>query len=244
MKKLTLSIAICTLFLATSVQAQWSSKNRIKGNGNITSEKRITKEYDEISVAGFFDVDLVSGKEGTITIEGEQNLLQYVKVEVKDNTLKIYTENNKNLSTSSGKTIRITVPFESISAVALAGSGDINSKKTIKSEKFKAKLAGSGDINLNIDATTAEVVLSGSGDIVISGTTSSVSNQLSGSGDVDTSKLKAKTANATLSGSGDMILSCSESINAKISGSGNIKYSGNPEKKDTKVSGSGKISKV
>nr|WP_315203196.1 head GIN domain-containing protein [uncultured Flavobacterium sp.] len=219
-----------------------AQSNRIKGNGKIVTEKRSTAGYDEISVSGFFDVILVSGKEGKITIKGEENLLAYVKVEVKDNVLKIYTEKNINISTKED--IVLTVPFEKISAVSLSGSGDVKSKNTIVATNFKAKLSGSGDLTLDVKSTDFEANLSGSGDVVVTGNTDSFTSKTSGSGDVDAVNLIAKKANLTVSGSGDMKVNCSDSLYARVSGSGDIAYKGNPQSKDTKVSGSGDISKI
>jgi hypothetical protein len=59
------------------------------------------------------------------------------------------------MSSSSGKAIMVTVPFENISDVTLAGSGSIIGKSTIKVDRFNTKLSGSGDIVLTIDATDA-----------------------------------------------------------------------------------------
>ena len=78
-------------------QLQMHNGQRIKGNGKVITEKRTTAGYDEINVSGFFDVVLVSGNEGAITIQGEENLLPYIKVEVEGNVLKIYTEKNVNI---------------------------------------------------------------------------------------------------------------------------------------------------
>ena len=241
MKKTIQLIVLCTLFLTTMANAQWSNK-RIKGNGKVITEKRTTAGYDEINVSGFFDVVLVSGKEGAISIQGEANLLQYVKVEVDGNVLKIYTEKNVNISTS--KSIVLTVPFEQISFVSLSGSGDLKSKNTIVGSKFAAKLSGSGDLTLDVKTTDFEANLSGSGDVALTGSSDNFVSKISGSGDVDAADLVSKTANLTISGSGDMKVNCTQSLYARVSGSGDIAYKGNPESKDTKVSGSGEISKM
>ena len=56
--------------------------------------------------------------------------------------------------------------------------------------------------------------------------------------------MKSKNATVTVGGSGDNSVYCTESIYARVTGSGDIKYSGDPKKKDTKVNGSGDITKV
>ena len=233
----------CSLLLTTISYGQWSSNQKIKGNGKVISEKRTTASYDGIAITGFFDVELVSGKEGNITIKGEENLLPYIKVEVVDKVLKISTEKNKYISTSKGSEIVIVVPFESIDQVSLTGSGDVVTKNSIKSKSFSAKLIGSGDMNLNVESNDFDVNLSGSGDMVLTGKTENFNSNLNGSGDIDAGDLKAKNVKATVSGSGDNTVFCSESLHARVSGSGDIEYRGDPKKKDTKVNGSGNISK-
>jgi len=246
MKK-SIQLLVCGAFLLSfAAKAQWSSndKNKISGNGNVVSQTRTTADYDAVTVAGSFDVELVSGKEGKITIKGEDNLLTAVKVEVVENVLKIYVEKGTNIRPSASKKIQITVPFEKISEVSMAGSGDIQSKDAIKNDKFSAKLAGSGNFNLNVDSTDLELKLSGSGNMHLKGSSDSLITKLAGSGNIDTTNLKAKKVDANVSGSGNSRINCIESLTARIAGSGDIKYTGNPEKKDVKVSGSGSISKA
>lgn len=243
--KNSIKLSIVALALAsTMANAQSFGNKKIKGNGKVTSEKRSTASYDGIAITGFFDVELVSGKEGSITIKGEENLLPYIKVEVVDQVLKISTEKNKQISTSKGKQIVIVVPFESISQVSLTGSGDVITKNSIKSKSFSAKLAGSGDMNLDVEANDFDVNLSGSGDVVLKGKTENFNSNLNGSGDIDAGDLKSKNAKITVSGSGDSKVFCSESLHARVSGSGDIEYTGDPKKKDTKVNGSGAISRA
>ena len=85
--------------------------------------------------------------------------------------------------------------------------------------------------------------MSGSGDITLSGTTKDFDATISGSGDIEAYNLEADNVSATVSGSADIQVTAKKSIKARVSGSGDISYRGNPEKVDTKTSGSGDISK-
>ena len=240
MKKL--SALLLTGLITLSCSAQWGKT--IKGNGNNVTIERSTGDYDGIAVSGWFDVDLVSGNEGEITLQGEENLLEYIITEVKDGKLVIKTEKGVNLKSSSWKSeIRITVPVQSISSVSMSGSGDIVGKTKIKSDNFSTAMSGSGDITLDIDSSTISASMSGSGDITLSGTTKDFDATVSGSGDIEAYNLEADNVSATVSGSADIQVTAKKSIKARVSGSGDISYRGNPEKVDTKTSGSGDISK-
>lgn len=239
MKKSLFILAFSAILMTGNANAQ----SKINGNGKVTTETRTTGDYDGIKIAGFFDVDLVSGKEGKITIKGEENLLSAIKVEVEGNDLKIYVEKGTQIRTSSGNKIEVTIPFENISELSLAGSGSIHSKNSIKSDSFTINLAGSGNFNLPVDANNLALNVSGSGKINLKGTANNFSTKLSGSGNIDATDLKSKIVEAHVSGSGNSKVTCNESIKARVAGSGNIKYFGNPEKKDAKVAGSGTITK-
>lgn len=238
-KVITLSLV---LLLTASCSAQWGK--RIKGNGNMTTIERSVGEYEAISLSGWFDLDLVAGKEGEIKLEGESNLLEYIKTEVKNGKLTIKVEKGYNLKPSSWNDgIRITVPVESINSVALSGSGDIVGKTTIKVDDFRTAMSGSGDITLDVESNSIDASMSGSGDITLSGNTTDFDATISGSGDIKAYALNADNVDATISGSADIRVTANKMIKARVSGSGDISYRGNPEKVDTKASGSGDITK-
>lgn len=240
MKKL-LSLSLVLLF-TSSCSAQWGK--RVKGNGNLTTIERSVGEYDAIGLAGWFDVDLVSGKEGEIKLEGESNLLEHIITEVKNGKLSIKVEKGYNLKPSSWDDgIRIIVPIESIDAIALSGSGDIVGKTTIKTDEFRTAMSGSGDITLEIEANSVDASMSGSGDITLNGSTRDFEATISGSGDIKAYGLEADNVEAVVSGSADIRVTATKMLKARVSGSGDISYRGNPEKVDTKTSGSGDISK-
>jgi len=228
--------------MSFSCPAQWGK--RIKGNGNFITTSRTINDYDAITLTGWFDVEIVDGNEGDITLEGEENLLEYIKTEVKDGKLHIKSKNGVSLKPSFWNNgIKITVPVESINAVTLTGSGNITGDKIIKTTNFRTTMTGSGNITLAIEATSTEANMTGSGNINLSGFSSSFNANIYGSGDIEAYKLEANNVNAVVTGSADIKVTAKETLKARVSGSGDINYQGNPKKVDTKSSGSGTISK-
>ena len=65
---------------------------------------------------------------------------------------------------------------------------------------------------------------------------------VSGSGDVEAYDLKTEKAELKIAGSGSIGISVEKEIVARVSGSGDIKYKGQPRIEDIKVSGSGRVS--
>jgi hypothetical protein len=240
------AVLVITIFLTSfqSMQAQWwKGGKEVKGNGEMTTQTRNVSNYDHVALTGSLNVELIAGKEGKIKVEAEENLQEYILTTVKDDKLVISVEKGFQITPSRNKSVRITVPFESIDAVTLTGSGDIHSQDEIKSEKFKIGMTGSGDITLVLKVKNLRTGLTGSGDITLSGTAQDFDCQVTGSGDISAFDLKCETVSATVTGSGDLQVYASKEIKASVPGSGDIEYKGNPKKKIFKTTGSGGITK-
>jgi len=235
-------LLLVALMLSSVSQAQWWGNEKVKGNGNMTTETRTTEDYDGIKCAGSMDYILVAGTEGKIKIEGEENLLKHIITEVKNGNLIVKVEKGISLRPSWNKTIKITIPFKDISNVSLAGSGDLWNEDVITSNDFDVSLAGSGDVIINVQASSLESSLAGSGDLTLKGKTNYLNVRVAGSGDIHGFGLQANHTTVSVAGSGDAEVVSNESLKARVSGSGDIEYRGNPTKEDTKVSGSGSIS--
>ncbi|MCK5676867.1 MAG: DUF2807 domain-containing protein, partial [Flavobacteriaceae bacterium] len=237
MKKVLLK-SIAALFVSilflTSCNAQ--KYGRIKGSGNIINETRNVGSFEKVAVSGSFDVFLVKGNEGKLDIKIEDNLLAYLVTEVDNGKLKIKWK--KGTSINTRKAVIITVYFKDIEAVSLSGSGDIIGKDLIKSNNFEVAVAGSGDIKLDVETNEMDAAISGSGDIDLEGSSENFTAAIAGSGDIDAVNLKTDKATLRISGSGGITITVINELIAKISGSGDIKYKGNPKIEDIKVSGS------
>ena len=224
------------------ISFSYAGGKKIKGNGKMTTITRSTSDYDGIKCAGSFDYILVKGTEGEISIEGEENLLEYIITEVRDNQLFVKTKKNIYLRPSNNKTVKITIPFKDVSNVSLAGSGDLWNEDVITSNNLEVALAGSGDVVLNIEASNTEGKIAGSGDLTLKGSTNKLEAKVAGSGDFHGFNLQSNHTVVSVAGSGDAEVVSNESLKARVAGSGDIEYRGNPKTEDTKVSGSGSIS--
>lgn len=240
MKKSITLLTIALMFVSATNAQIWGNK-KIKGNGNITTEIRNTGNYDGIKCAGSMYFILVPSNEGEITLEGDSNLLEYIITEVKNDNLVIKVKKGINFSYKSNA-IKITVPFQDISKVSLAGSGDVINEGTITSNTLSVSLAGSGDMILNVEAKNIKTSLAGSGDITLKGITDDAKVSLAGSGDINAFGLQADNINASLAGSGDIQVTCNKNLKASVAGSGDIEYKGDPEV-TKRVAGSGSVSR-
>ncbi len=237
-RKTFICTALIVLFVAPTTLAQWKNK-KVKGNGTVTTKTVATGTYDIVKAVGPMDFVLERGAEGSITVIADDNLHEYIVIETDGNELTVKLK--KGISITSKNDILVTIPFEDLSAVALVGSGDLVSKDTIKSDTFETWVTGSGDLTLPIESYSLQVKVTGSGDLMLSGSTNDLSIKISGSGDFEGTNLVAQHTEVNITGSGSAKFTTKQSIQARISGSGDVRYAGNPTKSDTKVYGSGSI---
>ena len=170
-------------------------------------------------------------------------MIEYIITEIKNGALVVKVKNDVNLKTSRNKSIKITIPFKEIKNVSLSGSGDLWNDNVLASDNLDISLTGSGDIILNIKASKTKASITGSGEVTLKGTTNNLEAGVTGSGDFHGFDLEVNDTDVSVTGSGDAKVVCNENLKARVTGSGDIVYKGNPKTEDTKVAGSGSIKK-
>ncbi len=232
--------SILLLFLmSVSIIGCSLKQNSIRGNTKMQKESRKIKGYNQISMHGSFQVNLVEGIEGLIKVSAEENLLPYILTDVKGDQLNIKFKSGYSYSPT--KKITVTVPVEDLDEITLVGSGNVSGKIPGQLEDLKLVLTGSGNIELTIVSQNLNSSLIGSGDIELSGETAYMETMVSGSGDFKAYQLKAQEIEAMITGSGDMQLYAVQRLKARVIGSGDILYKGEPKKETINITGSGNV---
>lgn len=240
MKKLLL---IVSLFIGFQTFAQWPWE-KIEGNGSLKKLTREVGAFTSIASSGSWDVMVAYGESNSIIVEGDENLLSYIETNVENGKLTIKTKKNVNLRTKNKIVVYVSVT--QLSGISLSGSGDIMGVgKFTNSDKAEFKISGSGSIKLSFDKIASiESAISGSGNIRLEGSASQLDARISGSGNADFSNVVCDDAKAQISGSGNIKLNANKSVDANISGSGNVTNKGAAADLKKRISGSGRLIKA
>ncbi len=210
------------------------------GKGNIVTESRTATDFQSIELLTAANVDIVKGDTFIVEVSDYENIIKHLSVKVVSHNLIISTDPITTILINSKAHVTITMP-DSLKAVALSGSGDLNLNSGFKDLNTMI-LTGSGNItsieNMNVDKLNASIL--GSGNITAHGNVKALTALISGSGDIKFADLAAETAQCTISGSGSIYVNATNSLKAVISGSGNIEYTGNPTVSQT-ITGSGTV---
>ena len=153
-----------------------------------------------------------------------------------------FTASRMNLNVSGSGTLEIAIDASDVDA-DVSGSG--NMIVTGKCRSFNSDISGSGDIELN--ATVSGEVsfdISGSGKAIAEGSASSLEVEVTGSGKVLAAALAVNSCKVRISGSGDVETNVKDNLDARISGSGTVRYKGDPAHVNSNASGSGSVRKM
>lgn len=214
----------------------------IEGSGNIITQARNVGKASKVKLAGSFDVELTPGADTKVEVVGDDNILPFILAEEQEGFLVI--KSKKNISYNSTEGIKLKIVTPKLENLQLAGSGNIIGQgKFIGADKLVLKIAGSGDIKLEVNTPKIEANIAGSGSIRLTGETKDETIKIAGVGDYLSEGLMAENATVSIAGSGDVKAFVSTSLDVHIAGSGTVYYKGNPSIKQ-KVAGSGDIKKL
>lgn len=232
---LTTELAVCASLLlsACSINGIANSNIRIEGNEDDPSVKKTVKisDFNEIEASQAIKVIFVQGANtGVASISTTPSAEKYLKVEVKDKTLKAYyanTEGNKDVRIKGPSIIRVSSPelnevdLSSAANVSIEGdlklNGvfelDLSSASSFNAEKISCKKF---DVDLSSSASTSIVEINGYLDVDVSSASSISIGKLKG--DID--------AEASSAASIDIESVIASSVIAEASSAASIKFSG------------------
>lgn len=187
---------------------------------------------------------LRQGSPQKVELSGSADILKEIKTEVSGGRLTIEVK-GRNWNWSKGDEITAYITVPNLTALGVSGSGDVIGETTFTTGDFSARVSGSGDAKLTIQASgSIDADISGSGDLNITGKCRSFRSDISGSGDLDLDLAVGDRAVFDVSGSGDVKATGSaDEIRTSISGSSRISAEDfQTNKANIKISGSGDIS--
>ncbi len=208
------------------------------------SEERETRDlsgFTKINFGVSGDLFINFGKEFKVVLEGDRDVLEDIITDVSNGRLVIKKEKWR-FRMNERVTVYITLP--ELNGLGVSGSGRAEIKDALKTDDLNLSVSGSGKIyTSDVTVDNIDCGISGSGDIIFggNGNASRADISISGSGNYSGEALKIETAKISISGSGNCTCNVTESLEARVSGSGNVGYYGKAPKVDAHVSGSGHV---
>ncbi len=224
MKKICLAIFILalTIGLIFSTSCGFGGINNfsgVKGSGTSKTEQRNVADFREIEASGAVNLEVDAQKDFSVTVEADDNLLQYIKTEVSGDTLKIYSEGR--ISPTAKLNVKISMP--ALEGLDVSGASD-------------AKI-------MNVKADSLELKASGASEIIINGEANKLKANATGASEINAENLLTENADVDASGASSANVSATNELNVEASGASKISYTGEPKNLKQNSSGASSINK-
>lgn len=197
-RQLTLNALILALF-TSCISSQ--SFMPVKGIGSAIEKSYDVSGFNGIDVSGGFDVILSQGESESVVLRAQENLYEYIHVEVDNGILRIYTKNNLWPT----RPLEARIMFRDINRLNVSGGGDVTAETIIKAADLDINMSGGGDLETNVNADDLSCHISGGGDANINGSAAKINIQMTGGGDLE-STINAEVIFCSISGGGDLKL--------------------------------------
>jgi hypothetical protein len=213
----------------------------IYGSGPLISEQRSAGRFTAVSNATEARVEILQGSTERIRVRAQENILPHVRTEVSAGMLRIYHDPGVILRPSDAIVVELDV--RTLERINVSGSGNV-SAPLLDARRLEVVASGSGDVRLpSLLGDSIIVEHSGSGEVFATGNVSRLRVVQSGAGRVESRELQALHGDVTISGSGPATVRVRDSLRARLSGAGSLRYYGNPTVQQT-VTGSGRVERA
>jgi hypothetical protein len=213
------------------------------GDGATVSRNYPVGNFQQIEVAGPYDVTVQTGANPGVSARGGESTLDRTTVEVEGDKLVISPKSRGlfsfNLGTHRKTVFTVTVP--QLRSATLAGAGDLN-VNAVHGDSFEATLAGAGDIGIgSVDVKSLKLSMTGAGDAKVgSGKAEIAEYSAVGAGSIDARGVVTRDTKVTIAGSGDVHANATGAAVVEVMGSGDVDIAGGAKCSVTKH-GSGDV---
>ena len=136
----------------------------IKGSGNIVTRTIDAPDFDRVDAARAVKVVITDKATDKITIQADDNIMEYVVVEAKGGRLTATID--KSVNNVSNADVTVTVPANGrIRALDASSAARITSDVTLTADKFSIDASSAARIDAAVKSTTCAVAASSASDI-------------------------------------------------------------------------------
>ena len=243
MKSLTKILLAVMLIAACGAAFAKSNSTTLKNNEIVD---RHLSGFNAVNIAGPYDVYITQGPTESVKVDAPSDMMSKILTEVNGGVLKIYSRHeywNWSFLWGHHRKVRVFVTIKDVTGIHISGSGDAYFKEGVNAGALKLSVTGSGDMTGRLVTKTLECNISGSGDMRLSGRADNSTVSVTGSGDFSARDLFTLNSSVRVAGSGDARINASQRVEASVSGSGDIHYTGAAKSISSHKSGSGDISR-
>jgi hypothetical protein len=214
--------------------------NPIKGNGKIVKvDQELKSEFTSVEIEGVYTLHLSQGTTPQLSIESDENLIEFIDTKVKNH--KLIIKNKKKISSS--KDINIYLTINSITKLEASGAVLVRSDGKINFDTFTLVLNGASNVLMELNCFAFNAECNGSSTLKLMGAASDADINVKGAGDIDNQQMVVENMKLTVEGGAKVIVNVLKKLDVKVMGAAEVEYLGEPEV-HKEISGAGSVNKI
>jgi hypothetical protein len=231
-------ISGCSAALIFTTFLLSSCSRPVEGTGSVITKRLDLSEFTMLELDLPASVTVAISDTIQAVVRAQGNIADLIELKKDGDELIIKCKKDYK----SSMPVEVILTTRQLERIVVNGSGDVNVVNPVHGEELRTQINGSGDITMPVDVTRLRTEINGSGDITLSGKAAKHRIRMNGSGNVAAENLQSDDCDISINGSGDALLHVNSRLEAKVLGSGNVRYTGAPKVK-SEITGSGDISK-
>ncbi|MCL1937742.1 MAG: DUF2807 domain-containing protein [Candidatus Azobacteroides sp.] len=137
-----------------SAMTVWSQKK----------ETRSVSGFTGIDASGMFDIAVTKGNKESLIIEADNEVMPYVRSEVRNGVLNLYLENKEN-KIRNVKVLKASIVMKNLDEVTLSGACKLTANDLFTPDKFKVDCSGASNLEIKINTGQLDIEASGASQI-------------------------------------------------------------------------------
>ncbi|PIV18947.1 MAG: DUF2807 domain-containing protein [Flavobacteriales bacterium CG03_land_8_20_14_0_80_35_15] len=200
--------------------------NGLSGNGQVQTEPRsIRQEFKALSVSQGIDVYLTTNQSNSVKVEADDNILDLIKTEVQNGTLKIYL--SKQVWHSKARKVYVSAPI--IEEILVSSGASVKLENTLIVDKLMLKASSGSEIEVHVGVSDLYCEASSGADITLIGTAKNLDVEASSGSSVKADDLKTYDTNAKATSGATVNVNATNTIQIKKGSGGSVNYKGSPK---------------
>ena len=204
-------------------------------------DRQADQPFTRVSVQQSITLYISQGKTEGITVEADDNIIPYIKTEIKNGQLNIFLDPEVIVRGYTAMNVSVSMPI--ITDINVAAAGRLEGSSPFTVNKLEIVASGAGSVKLEVKGSEVDVEASGAARLELKGEVEQFDLEMSSAATLKGWELRVKNCDAEISGAAKAEVSISGQLEAEISSAGILIYDGNPRITKQNVTGRGTLVK-
>jgi len=204
----------------------WNNNNNIYGSGNLTSEERAVPFFNSIIHGTVGKVNITYGDIQEVVVTTDDNIQKYIKTDVKQGKLFIYTDCDCGLSDFS---LTIDIVLTELKELAANSAGNISSTNKFIADNVYLYLNSAGNINLNLETNEIHSNITSAGNLFLKGKAINHYAGLNSAGNLYAYNFTTDSTMISVNSAGNAFVNVIKYLDVSLTSLGSLYYTGYPQ---------------